>query len=70
MPFRFDANKSPRDNVELFLVHLDTVDPDLAPLLRAHISELVPFPADAQARSAARSRANAAIRTALDANES
>ena len=66
MSFQFDKDKSPADNVTLFFEHLEASDKEFAQILRANITELIPFPADGQTRMSSRVRANNAIRKTLD----
>ena len=41
--FKFDENLSPEDNLALFFKYLETVDADLAAILRSNIHHLTPL---------------------------
>lgn len=64
--FSFDETLSPKENIEKFLAHLDTVDHDMAVLLTANISNLLPLP-EGPDRSTRRVQFNKAILVGLDA---
>lgn len=68
--FEFAAEASREENVEAFLSHLDTIDPEMAALLRAHIGKLLPLPDDGARKNRARSSFNSAILAALEVLES
>lgn len=64
--FAFDEKLSPRENITRFLAHLDTVDADMAALLRANIGTMIPLPTGSD-RSNRRVEFNRHIIAALDA---
>ena len=65
--FTFDASKSFDDNFELFLAELESVDRELAAILRANASALAKVVRDGERDSNARAAFNTEVAKALDA---
>lgn len=64
--FRFNDTKGFDANIEAFLDHMDVDDPEMADILRAHVSKLKGATDDTR-RRAARIDFNASVSTDLDA---
>jgi len=64
--FTFDAALSDSENIERFFNELHAVDPEMAALLKANISGLLPFPSAPEQRAPKRAAINAAVRKVLD----
>jgi hypothetical protein len=62
--FKFDEKKSPEENISLFYTHLETIDKDLASLLKDNINILIPLP-DGVNRTSVRQKFNKTISTAI-----
>lgn len=65
--FAFDAPRSFDDNFELFLAELESVDKELAAILRANASGLAKVVRDGERDSNTRAAFNTEIAKALDA---
>ena len=66
MEFEFDANLSANQNIAKFYQHMETIDPELANLLRTHLLAILPLPEGGTQRAAARQKFNQAILNHLD----
>lgn len=66
--FHFDPNLPPHDNVERFLLHMESLDAEMGALLRKHLHGLLPIPEVQSHRTEKRRRINEAIAKALDSN--
>lgn len=66
MPFTFDTAKRFNENLESFLTELDSLDEDMARILRANIDDLSSIVTGGERHSAARSKFNENIGFALD----
>jgi hypothetical protein len=64
--FSFDENKTAQENIEAFVVHIESTDKLFGGLLRKHLDKMVPLPDQAK-RSAARASFNLVIKQTLDA---
>ena len=62
--FAFDENKTPEENIGLFIDHLKNLDEPLAIMLEANIVRLVSLP-EGQARNTIRAEINQLIKSAL-----
>jgi len=62
--FKFDEKISPENNIDLFYAHLETIDKDMASLLKNNINGLIPLPEGAN-RTLARQKFNMAVSTAI-----
>lgn len=65
--FTFDASKTFDDNFEILLGELESVDKDMAAILRANATTLANVVRDGERDSNARSAFNAEVAKALDA---
>jgi hypothetical protein len=65
--FTFDASKSFDDNFEAFLVELESVDKEMAAILRANVRVLAKVVRDGERDSNARAAFNTEVAKALDA---
>lgn len=63
--FRFDESKGFDDNLEAFLDHMASKDPDMAAIFRVHVAKLKGLSDDAR-RRAARSEFNVRVKSSLD----
>lgn len=63
--FTFDENKTPEENIRLFIDYLKTIDEPLATMLETNISRLVSL-SEGQARNAMRTEINQRIKSAID----
>lgn len=63
--FTFDENKTPEENIGLFIDYLKTVDEPLAIMLESNITRLVSLP-EGQARNAIRTEINQRVKSTLD----
>ena len=64
--FQIDANRTPAENIALFLDHLDEDQPEFAALLRANLKLVVPLPLQAAQRYVRRAEFNRCVERALD----
>ncbi len=64
--FSFDPNLLLDDNIALFYKHLESVDAEMAEILKANIAKLLPFPEDAQTRTPLRTKFHSAVATGLE----
>mgnify|MGYP001578518512 CR=1 FL=1 len=63
--FAFDENRTPDENITLFIDYLKTVDASLATMLEANINRLASLP-EGQARNSIRTEINRQIKSVLD----
>lgn len=66
MPFTFDPAKRFSENLEEFLTELDSLDEDMAKILRDNIGDLSSIVTGGERHSAARSKFNENVGVALD----
>lgn len=64
--FTFDPNKSPEDNIAAFLVHLESLDKEMADILRKRVSSMVPYPLEPSVRATKRAQFSTAVRQDID----
>ncbi len=65
--FRFNETNNFADNCEAFLTWIETVDPEMASILRHNWASLIAIVNEGNRDSKARSEFNAAVETMLDA---
>lgn len=63
--FQFSQEVTESENMDAFYVHLETLDPECAEILRAAVHHLSPLPSGA-ARTTARTRAYNEIKQRID----
>ena len=66
MPFDFDSNLSAAQNIEKFHKHMESIDSELAAILKAQLSALLPLSENVSQRTAARQRFTEAALKQLD----
>lgn len=64
--FTFDPSKSPEENIAAFLVHLESLDKEMAEVLRKRVPSIVPYPLEPSVRAAKRAQFSAAVRLDID----
>ncbi len=64
--FAFDPNLLPDENIGLFYKHLESVDPEMAEILKVNMPKLLPFPEDTQARNPLRTKFHKSVMVALE----
>jgi len=67
--FAFSETATAEENIEAFLSHLECLDAEMAALLRANVSELLPLPTDNAKKNRARARFNSEVSKALESEE-
>jgi hypothetical protein len=68
MPFRFDRNLTPAQNVNAFYDYMTFIDKRFALLLKEELQKLTPVPEGQAARQAARAAFNSTVTVHLDAS--
>ena len=66
MPFDFDPALSAAQNIEKFHKHMETIDSELAGVLKANMTLALPLPDEQTQRRAARQKFNEAVLLHLD----
>lgn len=64
--FDFDPSKDIQANLDAFHMHMESIDPDCAAILRVAVSMLRPLPPGGNARTEARIRAHNEVKLRLD----
>ncbi len=66
MPFDFDSTLSAAQNIEKFHKHMESIDAELAVILKAQLSTILPLPDNVSQRTAARQKFTEAVLKQLD----
>lgn len=66
MPFDFDSNLSAAQNIEKFHKYMESIDSELAAIMKAQLSALLPLSENVSQRTAARQKFTEAILKQLD----
>jgi hypothetical protein len=66
MPFDFDSTLSAAQNIEEFHKYMESIDAELAAILKAQLPAILPLPDNVSQRTAARQKFNEAVLKQLD----
>jgi hypothetical protein len=66
MPFDFDSTLSAAENIEKFYKHMESIDAELAAILKTQLPAILPLSENVSQRTAVRQKFNEAVLKQLD----